>query len=252
MHLVYVDDSGDSRNGTTLTALIIPDHRWSAALAVWLEGRREIHREFGVPKTQELHANQLYKGRGKYCETPDQNRAFSTPRRNATGRIMLSSLAKAEGIMVITLVTPLPSATAAYSKLVAWLDEWAESEKTTVMIFYDGQQGYGDSEEPRTPDQAREQWDKALRSAAPYRDTHRSLDIGTRRVVEDVIMQDSKYSQFVQAADLVAYGAYQLHRQKHPEFWGTRNRPVPAAIKAYKSMMNRWLPGSEEGIIRVD
>lgn len=78
MHLVYVDDSGDSRNGTALTALLIPDYAWNTVLAQWLEGRRQIHHEFGAPKTRELHANELYKGRGKYCETPGQSAQFST------------------------------------------------------------------------------------------------------------------------------------------------------------------------------
>ncbi|GAA1486503.1 hypothetical protein GCM10009625_33080 [Brachybacterium fresconis] len=96
MHLVYVDDSGDSRSGTILTALLVPDHRWNDVLAAWLEGRRQIHREFGVPKTKELHANELYKGRGRYCETTADDELFSTPRREATGRIMLSWLSNLE------------------------------------------------------------------------------------------------------------------------------------------------------------
>ncbi|MBK5237805.1 MAG: DUF3800 domain-containing protein [Actinomycetales bacterium] len=40
---------------------------------------------------------------------------------------------------------------------------------------------------------------------------HRDLSITNRRVVEDVIMQDSKYSQLIQAADLAAYAAF--HRK---------------------------------------
>ncbi|GAA4531487.1 hypothetical protein GCM10023160_34020 [Brachybacterium paraconglomeratum] len=252
MHLVYVDDSGDSRNGTILTALLVPDHRWNDVLAAWLEGRREIHREFGVPKTKELHANELYKGRGRYCETSADEDLFSTPRREATGRIMLSWLSKAEGLLVVTIATPTNSSAQAYVALVNWLDQWAEMEQTTVMIFYDGQQGYGEPHADRSPEEIRADWEQALRSAAPYRNTHRALDLGTRRVIEDVVMQDSKYNQLIQAADLVAYGAYHLHLQNHPEVWGQKNKPVPAAIRAYYRTKNRWLPGSDNGIIWVD
>ena len=68
----------------------------------------------------------------------------------------------------------------------------------------------------------------------------------------DVVMQDSKYNQLIQAADLVAYGAYHLHLQNHPEVWGEKNKPVRAAIRAYYRTKNRWLPDSDNGIIWVD
>lgn len=149
MHLAYVDDSGDSKHGTTLTALLVPDHRWNEVLGAWLEGRRQIHREFGVPKTRELHANELYKGRGRYCETAALEESFSESKRAATGRIMLSSLAKAEGYVIVTIATPSPSTSASYAVLVDWLDQWARNEQTTVMILFDGQQGLvGDEEAP--------------------------------------------------------------------------------------------------------
>ncbi|RLZ02548.1 hypothetical protein CWC38_10545 [Kocuria tytonicola] len=249
MHLVYVDDSGDSRHGTTLTALIVPDDRWNEVMAAWLGGRRAIHHEFGIPTTRELHANELYKGRGKYCETEGQERLFSTPRRAATGRIMLSALAAAEGALVVTIATPCRSSTESYNTLLRWLDGWAEENDTTVMVFYDGQQGYGEPCAPLSPAQARAEWDTALRASTPYRKAHRALDLHTRRVIEDVIMQDSRYNQLIQATDLIAYGAYQLHAQTHPEIWGATHRPVTDAIRAYRKMAPRWLPTSEHGII---
>lgn len=251
MHLVYVDDSGDSKYGTTLTALLIPDHAWNTVLAQWLQGRREIHREFGVPKTRELHANELYKGRGKYCETPEQSAEFSTSKRAATGRIMLSWLAKAEDLSIVTIATPERSTANTYGIFVEWLDAWAEREKTTVMIFYDGQQGYGHDDGTRSVEEAQAEWDEALRSATPYRDAHRALDITRRRVVEDVVMQDSKFNQLIQAADLVAYGAYQLHAQNHPELWGSK-KAEPNSIKAYLRLRNAWVPDADNGVLWID
>lgn len=66
------------------------------------------------------------------------------------------------------------------------------------------------------------------------------------------MMLDSKYNQLIQAADLIAYGAYHLHRQNHPEVWGHANAGVPAAIRAYMRMRDRWVPGSDHGVIWVD
>lgn len=251
MHLVYVDDSGNSKYGTTLTALLIPADQWSGVLSVWLEGRRDIHNEFGVPKTQELHANELYKGRGRYCESDEQQALFSTPRRAATGRIMLSWLSKAEGLKVVTIGTPDRSTSDAYSTFVKWLDSWAENEQTTVMIFYDGQQGYGHAESDRSPGEVQAEWENAIRMAAPYRHAHRALDIGSRRVIEDVVMQDSKFNQLIQAADLAAYGAYQLHVQNHPHLWGN-SQPERNSIRAYFQLKEKWLPGSDHGVFWID
>ena len=252
MYLAYVDDSGDSKYGRTLTALLVEDRQWSNVLDSWLQGRREIHREFGVPKTQELHANNLYKGRCHFCDSAADEDAFSSGRRAATGRIMLSWLAKADGLTIATIATPHRSATQAYATFIRWLDAWAEKMQTTAMVFYDGQQGYGPDDSSRTPEQIQAQWDAAYRSSAPYRDVHRSLNLDTRHVIEDVVMQDSKYNQLIQAADLVAYGAYQRDTQKHPKRWSPDHTPVADAIRAYLSTKRLWIPGSDQGILWIE
>lgn len=252
MHLVYVDDSGDSKNGTTMTALLVEDKHWNGVLDCWLQGRREIHREFRVPKTQEIHANNLYKGRSKYCDSEEANRAFNLDKRAATGRIMLSWLSKADGLTIATIATPHKQSPLAYAAFVEWLDDWANRNETTAMIFYDGKQGYDHDDDGRSPDEIRSQWDTAFRASAPYRNTHRSLELETRRVIEDVVMLDSKYNQLIQAADLVAYGAYQWHLQAYPDKWSPRNSPVADAIRAYFRTKAKWLPESDHGVIWID
>ncbi len=44
-------------------------------------------------------------------------------------------------------------------------------------------------------------------SDSSYRDIHRSLALSKRHVIEDAIYLDSKHSQLVQMADLVAWTA---------------------------------------------
>ncbi len=246
VYMAYVDDSGDSRNGTTLSAILVEPARWSGVLAAWLEGRRAVHREFGVRKHAELHAANLYKGRGVFCETPEQQSRFGGRQRAATGRIVLNHLSQYEHFHVLTVGTSGTSKPTVYARFVAHLEDWAATEDTELVIFYDGPQGIhqDDGSEP-TREQLSTQWEDALRNAAPYRRVHRDLDIGRRRVVEDPIMQDSRYSQLIQAVDLIAYGAYQRHRQAHPELWGTRTAVVPAAIRAYMTTRSHWLPGTD-------
>jgi len=252
VYLCYVDDSGDSRNGTTLSALLVEAEHWSGLLDAWLTGRREIHRLYGVRKHAELHANQLYKGRGEFCETPEENDGFGTTQRAATGRIMLSHLSAFKHFQVVTVASPQTSNPAVYAQFIAWLEDWAAREETHLMVFYDGQQGLHHGAGEPTPEELSELWKAAVRSAAPYRRAHRDLDLGTRRVVEDVIMQDSQYSQLIQAVDLIAYGAYHLHRQDHPEIWGTKIKVVPDAIRAYTRTRAHWLPDTERGIVWLD
>lgn len=249
--MAYVDDSGDSRHGTTLSALLVKSNHWCGVLDAWLEGRRAVHREFGVRKNAELHAVHLYKGRGAFCETPDQQAAFGPPQRAATGRIVLSHLAQFEHFHVVTVGTSEVSKPAVYARFVAYLEDWAADRDTEVMIFYDGPQGIHQDEGSSPPrEDLAGQWEAALRNAAPFRRVHRDLDIGRRRVIEDPIIQDSRYSQLIQAVDLIAYGAYHRHRLSHPHLWGTTIAAVPAAVRAYMTTRRHWVPGTgDDGVI---
>jgi hypothetical protein len=247
VHLCYVDDSGDPSRGILLTALLIRDSDWTQVLESWLDGRREIHRHFGVPKLKELHANKLYKGRGRFCESPAEESRFGERARGAAARIVLSRLSKGSTFQLVTIGAPERSSTRMYARFVAWLEDWATLNDTQLLIFYDGQHGIDESGS-LGPKERHELWERALRSSAPYRDVHRSLDLARRRIVEDVIMQDSRYSQLIQAADLIAYGAYHKHRQSHPELWGGTFRASRAAISAYMQTAAHWPAGSDAGV----
>ncbi|GAA4719282.1 hypothetical protein GCM10023216_04880 [Isoptericola chiayiensis] len=250
MHLCYVDDSGDSKNGTTLSALMVPVERWSGLLESWLQGRRDIHRQFGVGKNTELHANLLYKGRGRFCESSTEERRFGTRQRAATGRIMLNSLARVPGWQAVTIASPEVRKPRLYAQFVAWLEDWAEACDDHLLVFYDGKQGAHAGQGEPDATELSEMWESAVRNAAPFRRAHRDLDIATRRVVEDVVMQDSRYSQFIQAADLIAYGAYHRHRQERPDIWG-EGKVVADAIRAYMRLKNHWYRGDDarDGIV---
>ena len=123
---------------------------------------------------------------------------------------------------------------------------------TFLMVFYDGQQGLAAPGDDSTPEELSELWTTAVRNAAPYRKVHRDLELTTRRVIEDVIMQDSRYSQLIQAADLIAYGAFQRHLQDHPEIWGAGTEPWTSAIKAYMKLAKRWDQSSDNGVFWLD
>ncbi|MCJ1709531.1 DUF3800 domain-containing protein [Microbacterium sp. VKM Ac-2923] len=251
MHLCYIDDSGHPQTGITLTALLIGEDHWNQVLSAWLDGRREIHREFGVPKTAELHAVKLYKGRGEFCETAEQEAKFSSIARAAAGRVMLSHISKNSSFTVVSVGAKSRSTDELYARFIAFLEDWAETRDTRLLVFYDGQTGV-DEDGERTAEERSDLWERAIRAAAPYRAVHRNLDLSSRRVIEDVVMQDSKYSQLIQAVDLIAYGAYHKHLQNHPEIWGQKRAASSGAIRAYMQTSGHWLEGSDFGMEWLD
>lgn len=72
--LIYMDDSGHPATGLAVYGWVefTPD-RWNSVLRGWLDTRKSLWREAGVPVTEELHATQFVNGRGRISRrVPDQ------------------------------------------------------------------------------------------------------------------------------------------------------------------------------------
>ena len=68
-------------------------------------------------------------------------------------------------------------------------------------------------------------------------------------MLEDPILHDSTLSQLVQAADLVAYAAYQhLWANGTWPQGGRRGFPVPALAESYHRLAAHWMAGSTAGV----
>ncbi|MFB7293562.1 DUF3800 domain-containing protein [Actinacidiphila glaucinigra] len=247
MYFCYADDSGADQ-GRTLTGLLVPEEGWNDLLHCWLEGRRALEQTWGVAKNTELHATQFVKGRGRPCATEEQNAAFGRRARIAAHDLMVRHLTRCASLRVLTVAGRTAQVADVYQGFVDRLEAWALQEDTRVLIMYDGQAGPDDTS-ALTPAEAKAVWEQAVRNATPYRAAHRGLPLASRRVLEDPIMQDSKYSQFIQAADLVGYAAFHHLVLQHPEIWPKMN-PVHAMSKAYRRLSGHWLPGhGEQGIV---
>ncbi|MGI5054912.1 DUF3800 domain-containing protein, partial [Streptomyces sp. JAC18] len=138
-----------------------------------------------------------------------------------------------------------------YQGFVDHLELWALKQDTRVVIMYDGQAGPEDTS-GMEQEVAQKLWDQAVRNASPYRAAHRQLPLTTRRVLEDPIMQDSRYSQFIQAADMVGYAAFHHLVLARPDVWPKMN-PVGPMSKAYQRLSPHWLPDhGTDGILWLD
>lgn len=201
--LIYVDDSGHPAAGAVVYGWVefAPD-RWSSVLRCWLETRRRLWLEFGVPVTKELHATEYVNGRGRISTRfPERHVHGGVEHWKDMGREVavecLETLRCSEGLRVGAVRReddPALIAHArqgAYAALIQRFEAELADSDSLALVFMDGDG-----------------------TDTSYRATHRSLRLAERRVIEDAIHLDSKTSQLVQMADLVAWSA-NAHCDRH-------------------------------------
>jgi hypothetical protein len=194
--LIYVDDSGHSQSGLAVYGWIqfAPDH-WSDALSAWLTTRKRLWREYHIPVTQELHTTEYVNGRGRIStKMPDRHIHNGVQYWKDFGREIavecLETLRYTEGLSLGAVYRwGKPEEIAqtrqqAYAALVDRFEAELLASGELALVFMDGDG-----------------------SDTSYRSTHRSLELRQRRVIEDAIHLDSRSSQLVQMADLVAWSA---------------------------------------------
>ncbi|WP_141363305.1 DUF3800 domain-containing protein [Glutamicibacter uratoxydans] len=194
--LIYIDDSGHPQSGLVIYGWIEfqPDH-WSSVLRNWLDLRKRLWREYNIPVTQELHTTEYANGRGRIStKMPDRFVHEGNKYWKDLGREValecLETLRSTEGLRLGSVYrrgTPQDLAqtrSATYKSLINIFELELEKSESLAMIVMDGDG-----------------------SDSSYKDTHRSLELSKRHVIEDAIHLDSKNSQLVQMADLVAWSA---------------------------------------------
>lgn len=202
--MLYIDDSGAERDGLIVYGWIeCRPERWRHALGVILQMRKDLYRDYSVPPSRELHATDFANGRGRISTRADvdDKTEWKTLGRQVA-RVCLEMLLDCEDIRV-GAVYRRTSATGkefhhekgkAYLALLEILDAQHRADNSYVLVGMDG--------------------DDPI-----YRDAHRSLPLNTRHVIEDPMFHDSKQSQLMQMADVVAYTAFcHLNRHRGNEF----------------------------------
>ncbi|GMA36842.1 DUF3800 domain-containing protein [Demequina litorisediminis] len=162
--------------------------------------RKEFYRDHQVPPSAELHATKYVNGRTSITT------AFSDDleERKALGRAIaercLETLASQPAISTGAVYRRTEAKGRDYHRergdvyrnLVHRWDAEHRAADTYALVSMDGDG-----------------------SDATYLNAHRSLPLDTRHVIEDPMMHDSKSSQWVQMADLVAYSVF-THLNRHP------------------------------------
>lgn len=197
--LFYIDDSGSHDTGTIVFGWAEIDiASWNPAMRTWLDFRERLYRDDGIPADYELHATKFIPGRGTPTGNPtwDGRKAHrARVARAALDTIAAMPSAHASAVHRTTAKTGTAyhrEKTAVYQDLLRTLDRRLGAAGDTGLIVMDG-----NGTDPS------------------YRRAHRRLDLRTRNIVEDPFFAASHTSQLIQAADLIAYTAYQ-HMLQHP------------------------------------
>ncbi|NQX34734.1 DUF3800 domain-containing protein [Herbiconiux sp. VKM Ac-2851] len=159
-----------------------------------------LYRDHQVPPAEELHATKFINGRNRISTATITDLQEWKTLGRAVAIQCLEELARCPDIRVGAVFRRTTLKGNAYyqerGRVYAELvDRWNEEhrvESTFTIISMDG-----NGTDPT------------------YFDTHRSLELDTRHIIEDPTFHDSRRSQLVQMADLVAYTAF-MSLNRHP------------------------------------
>lgn len=197
MRIFFVDDSGD-QTIAVLAAISFELDEWRRVLIEWLGWRRWMWKQYGLPTDFELHAQEFVSGRGEISYRDSAGIVQKPPIDSVPGfrkeayRRSLAQIDRQGGVSVLAVGWQGRTLAEAYAWFITELNELLADLDEEAMVVVDG---LDDSS---------------------YRPAHRQLDIKTRRIIEDPLMQSSRHSQLIQMADLVAYAAFQ-HLVADPE-----------------------------------
>ncbi|MBJ6613940.1 DUF3800 domain-containing protein [Streptomyces sp. I4(2020)] len=213
--IFYLDDSGTVDTGFIVYGwLEIDIVYWSRALRCWLDFRKKLYRDTGIPADFEIHSTKFINGRDRPSTDAGWNR--SKENRRVVAQQALAQLA----------YMPSARAGAVYrctdKKGAAYGDERA-AVYTATLHYLDRQlAGAGDHGIIVMDGDG---------SDLSYQREHRKLKLATRHIVEDPWFAASDTNQPVQVADLLAYTAYQatLKHAGKKFMWDWWGRHLPAA-----------------------
>ncbi|MBP3044833.1 DUF3800 domain-containing protein [Arthrobacter jiangjiafuii] len=198
--LIYIDDSGSVDSGLIVYGWIeCSPERWRYALRAILELRKSLYREHAVPPAEELHATKFINGRDRVSTRDHASRTEWKTLGRAIARDCLTVLRDCDDIRIGSVYRRTNAKGREYSlergkvyeELLRQLNDEHRADDTYAFLSMDG-----DGSDPT------------------YFNAHRSLPLDSRYIIEDPMFHDSRRSQWVQMADLVAYVVF-THLNRH-------------------------------------
>lgn len=211
--MIYVDDSYDDKHSGVIVFgwVEVAPHLWRTALRTWLEHRKRLVADFAVPVSQELHSTAFMNGRGNINADPS---VLSPAYLDSKGEVLKKDLGRDVALRCLETVRDCTDVRvgaawtqtdrrgpdfaaekyALYGRLLNRLDREHAARGTFALMSMDGDDVH-------------------------FRQAHRELKLDSRHIIEDPHVHDSKRSQWIQIADMVAYTALMsLNRHARNEF----------------------------------
>lgn len=199
--MIYMDDSGSEASGTIVYGWIeCAPNRWRYGLRELLELRKQLYRDYQAPPSKELHATEFLNGRARVSTNASlQSSAQLKKLGQEVGEDCLRVLASSSEFKFGSVYRSTALRGRDYyeekgrvyqSIIERWNVEHRAAD-TYALISMDG-----DGTDPT------------------YFDAHRGLALDDRHIIEDPMFHDSRRSQLVQMADLIAYLAF-VHLNRH-------------------------------------
>jgi hypothetical protein len=213
MYLAYLDESGDSGVGKSptqyfvLSCVLVHESKWLESLDLLIELRRELLRDHQIPTRPELKSRHFNNGQG-----PLKHLRWSRSDRMNLFRDILRRIGAEFPVKVFSVaIDKAPARNRGWgARMAAWTFTLQRIERFSVehegdwaMIFPD--EGHGHFIRKR------------LRHMRRYHSVPKffgggTLEVPTRRIIEDPNERASQDSYFIQMADWAAYAA---HRSSH-------------------------------------
>ncbi len=182
--LFYVDDSTNDQHDL-LAAVAVPVGEWSVNLGGWLDHRKMLAEQHGLPSGYEFHASKFLGVRGNPHEDVHQPINWDKALRRTIYEQCLDAIVALPSVEVLAVhQRGRQQRLVLYRSLLDHLSVWLEERDALGIVVMDGED-------------------------VSYRGVHRQLRLADRRIIEDAWLQGARESQFVQAADLVVHAALQ-------------------------------------------
>ena len=210
MHVIYIDDSGDSQL-SFFSALAIPVRGWHESFRQVRDFRRNLKRSHGIFVYKELHAWKFVSGRGRPSST-----IITKSQRVKIFNEALDLVSRLPGARLFNAVFPRHQESHAFERMLNRINRTLIAWDSHAILISDV------GKEPAYTRLVRRMYvyNPIPSRYGQWQETGSSWkNIPLERIVEDPFFKDSSQSYFVQLVDFCAYAL--LRREK----------PVPSKTK---------------------